>query len=432
MRNVMKWAAKFAVLAVFGCSSQASTGSVSGSSTTEPGNQVQTVSANLTECTVPADCVGNPHDADPCALSDQYECIKKEGDTKGYCGYWRDKDGTNCSTEIGCVNAAGCDDGNVCTTDSCQNYQCKHVAVADGVSCNDASACTTVDTCQAGMCTGTSPVTCVAQDDCHTAGTCNPTTGLCSNPTAADDTACDDGDKCTVDDKCAAGTCNPGADKTCEAMDQCHTPGTCEATTGDCTNPKKTDGTSCDDGQFCSDLDKCLDGACVGIATNCDDGNLCTIDGCSGGSCTHSVVSGVQCGAGEYCMDGTCEPCTPDPDATQCGIEPMCGTDTGKGCGTQDGPPELCLQDVSTGAPTPGQCALDGDDDKVADVLDNCPGLANVNQTDSDGDKLGDACDNCPAAKNAGQADFDGDGVGDACDACNGTPGTKPTGCPPS
>ena len=37
---------------------------------------------------------------------------------------------------------------------------------------------------------------------------------------------------------------------------------------------------------------------------------------------------------------------------------------------------------------------------------------------DSDGDGIPDDADNCPVVANADQSDVDADGVGDACDNC--------------
>ncbi len=83
------------------------------------------------------------------------------------------------------------------------------------------------------------------------------------------------------------------------------------------------------------------------------------------------------------------------------------------------------------------QGCVDPDGDGVCDDVDNCPSVANLNQTNADGDALGDACDacpndpandgdgdgvcgatdNCPGAFNPDQADADGDGRGDACES---------------
>ncbi len=75
----------------------------------------------------------------------------------------------------------------------------------------------------------------------------------------------------------------------------------------------------------------------------------------------------------------------------------------------------------------------DADGDGIADDVDNCPLIANPDQSDVDADGIGDVCDpvndldldgdgvlnaadNCPADANADQADLDGDGTGDVCD----------------
>lgn len=58
----------------------------------------------------------------------------------------------------------------------------------------------------------------------------------------------------------------------------------------------------------------------------------------------------------------------------------------------------------------------DLDWDAIADEVDNCPAVPNVDQADGDADAVGDACDNCPATPFPDQTDFDGDGYGNVCD----------------
>jgi len=75
----------------------------------------------------------------------------------------------------------------------------------------------------------------------------------------------------------------------------------------------------------------------------------------------------------------------------------------------------------------------DVDDDNVADVYDNCPGVSNPLQKNLDGDAFGDACDddkdgdglenipdNCDCVWNPLQFDQDSDGLGDLCDDSDG------------
>jgi uncharacterized repeat protein (TIGR01451 family) len=63
-----------------------------------------------------------------------------------------------------------------------------------------------------------------------------------------------------------------------------------------------------------------------------------------------------------------------------------------------------------------GKCKTDADGDGVLDALDNCPAIANADQTDTDGDGTGDACD----------TDDDNDGTPDATDCAPLNPNIHP------
>ena len=133
---------------------------------------------------------------------------------------------------------------------------CASPAAPNGAVCNDGNVCTQTDTCQGGACVGSNPVACAPSDLCHSTGVCDPGTGACSNPAAPDGTACDDGNACTVSAACAQGVCVGVNPVTCAAADLCHTTGTCNPTTGLCSAPVAADGTPCPGGS-------CLGGTCV-------------------------------------------------------------------------------------------------------------------------------------------------------------------------
>ena len=133
----------------------------------------------------------------------------------------------------------------------------------NGTSCTDGNACTQTDTCQSGVCKGANPVACTAQDQCHAAGTCNTTTGICSNPAVANGTTCNDGNACTRTDACQSGVCKGSNPIVCPTGDQCNT-NVCDPTSGTCSLVSVANGTSCNDGNTCTASDTCQSGVCGG------------------------------------------------------------------------------------------------------------------------------------------------------------------------
>jgi hypothetical protein len=192
-------------------------------------------------------------------------------------------------------DATSCDDGSLCTqTDTCQSGQCigsspvtctaldqchdigtcdsatgqcSNPNKPDATSCDDESLCTQTDTCQSGQCIGSYPITCTALDQCHDIGVCDGSTGQCSQPIKANGTSCDDEDACTQEDICEEGMCIGTTPVTCTALNQCHDIGTCNTTTGQCSQPFKVDNSTCDDGNACTDEDKCISGTCQGVGS---------------------------------------------------------------------------------------------------------------------------------------------------------------------
>ena len=97
-----------------------------------------------------------------------------------------------------------CDLASTSTSDCCTT-NCQFELA--GVGCDDGNKCTNTSKCTGTSitCTGSNPTTCTALDQCHVAGTCDPGTGACSNPNKADGTSCDDGDASTGLDRCLKG-----------------------------------------------------------------------------------------------------------------------------------------------------------------------------------------------------------------------------------
>ncbi|MEP7123053.1 MAG: kelch repeat-containing protein [Byssovorax sp.] len=259
-----------------------------------------------------------------------------------------------------CLSAGSCQSGNcvdgVCCNTACNGGACDACsklagAPSDGVcamltgnKCNDGDPCTQTDTCMAGTCMGLA-VTCAALDACHTAGTCDATTGACTNPVASDGTTCNDGDGCTQADTCMLGTCVGGSPVVCVAQDSCHGVGVCNPKLGACDNPTLADDTPCDDGNKCTQSDKCTAGICASATpTDCPAIDACHLPGTcdlATGMCPNAETQTAKdCTiVGECDTGGACDPAsgactkTAKPDGSPC-TNGVCLAGTCDGAGT--------------------------------------------------------------------------------------------------
>ncbi len=358
----------------------------------------------IDSCEVGVGCVNTPHDG---ACDDGDACTSGELCVAGECVAAEtlacEDDGNPCTEErcdgeLGCVRTnlpdrsdcddgdpctiddlciAGvctsgapitCDDHNPCTADTCSgNGECVNAPLDGGAgSCEDGSACTVGDHCDAGVCVAGVGPSCVDDGNPCTIETCEPGQG-CVTILAPDLTSCEDGNACSSGDVCMAGKCRAGQPVDCNDQNVCTNDG-CDPQLG-CFNAPRAG--ACDDGSACTSASACLDGQCVGTSTrNCDDGNPCTVDSCDAlRGCTHEPIAdgsgcddGDPCTANEICLAGTCLSST----LTQCDDDNPCTTSTclpAQGCvhvptsgSCEDGNlctgPDLCHQGacVSGGA----------------------------------------------------------------------------------
>lgn len=142
----------------------------------------------------------------------------------------------------------------------CSAGTCYVPAGSTQTACNDGNSCT-VDVCRTRA-TALDPV--------------------CTYPLRPDGADCDlDEDLCTVD-ACDQGRCwHSPPDVSCA---QC---AACNAATGRCENVSNLDMQACDDGKDCTTGDICVNGSCTGTGLRardyvCTDGDPCTPGRCNG------------------------------------------------------------------------------------------------------------------------------------------------------
>ena len=204
-------------------------------------------------------------------------------------------DGLFCTADDACVAGACIGGGpNHCglPSSACIEINCNEVAevcsqqpLADEVVCTPDDLCQQVGECQAGQCQG-APKGCFFEpvpDDCHVSQ-CNPDNGLCEPVVGNEAGACQDLNAlCTLDKTCSAGVCIGGVAVDCSALSIGCKVGACDDGTGQCVAQPAPNGSSCDDGDYCTLNDSCAAGSCDGsiLVTSCTGGDLCCPAGCN-------------------------------------------------------------------------------------------------------------------------------------------------------
>jgi len=268
-------------------------------------------------------------------------------------------DGNECTTGDHCQSkqcvfdaALGCGDGNVCTDDSCDPAAgCEHKLNA--APCDDGDVCTTGDKCAAGTCSSTGDLACNDSNPC-TDDSCAPTTGCIFEPNAA---PCDDGDVCTQTDKCVAGKCSGSNEVGCDDGESC-TEDLCHPAKGCIHMPLAG---PCEDGNACTLGDECDDGACApGVVNSCNDGVSCTLDTCEAETgCIHFPDHG-KCDDSKPCTTDSCDlqaGCVHVPQAPCCGngiVEPPEECDDGNAL-SFDGCSAACVIEPIPKCTSPGK-----------------------------------------------------------------------------
>jgi hypothetical protein len=259
-------------------------------------------------------------------------CTATDGCTNGFC-----VDGVCCATE--CAEAcAVCEAGTgacVAVSSGTEDLQCGAYRCSGEKACRTTCAttgdCATGASCSGGVCAGDKAlgIPCAWGFECAS-GHC--ASGVCC------DTACTGGcQACSA----AAGATNDGTCALLSPAVVCRASGgpcdraeTCTGTQPECpVDGYEPAGTSCDDGDPCTQLDSCAaSGVCLGTPLACDSPpnvQCYSPSGtCTSGQCVYAAVApGTACSAGDLCTSGE-----------TCNASAICGGGTGCGAGTFCGP----------------------------------------------------------------------------------------------
>jgi hypothetical protein len=136
----------------------------------------------------------------------------------------------------------------------------------------------------------------------------------CVEDSAPNNTPCDDGQFCTENDICVSGACTAGPAKVCPPSTNCKI-AECREATDSCEETDMPDDTACDDGDPCTQTSACAAGVCVS-GPSCKD-TECTTGMCTAQGCMDVPLPvGTACGITD-CSNGMCD------DQGKCLIQPV-------------------------------------------------------------------------------------------------------------
>ena len=281
--------------------------------------------------------------------SDGKSCTSDQCDGSGACVHTVT---TGCLINGSCVAAGSAKKQKPCQQCVPSKSRTQYSPVGAGPSCDDGKECTTNDQCDgSGTCSGTQRDCTKTLDpevvSCNNSFSCDDLLNKCrvSNP-KSNGTMCNDQNACTSGTTCQNGVCT--AMTTVSCSNPCKT---CDPSTGNCTM-NKPDGTSCNTDMDVCSLETCQSGSCMmtGNTKDCDDGNPCTTDSCSasGGCMNQQKSQGAACG------DPMCNSSNNLVQAPTCDASGQCQMAQVKDCGDykcQDpmgsmaSCPDVCTQD---------------------------------------------------------------------------------------
>ena len=233
-------------------------------------------------------CVGEPINIGESCNADLFCVVGSTCDKNGSCqGSPRDCSGLDDQCNVGICDEAA--------------EACVAAPTNLGDPCEDDLFCTVNTTCSAsGTCEG-QPRDCSAAGDQCNQGFCDEGSQSCTSEPANLGDPCDDGLFCTVSTTCTAdGSCE-GQPRTCDHLDELCRVGYCDETVNSCELTNVADQTECDTGIYCSVNESCEDGQCVGDPRDCS----ALDDECNDGVCDEASGECIAIFLCDPCEEGT-------------------------------------------------------------------------------------------------------------------------------